>query len=949
MEAELALGAARASSCRELEALVHEHPFRERLLGQLMLALYRARAAGRGARLRSRRARRRLAEELGLEPGPDLQRLQRAILAAGSHDARRVRREDRRAPTPAASGRRAAVGGAVVAAVAVVATATLAIVARRHRRVRARPPRAARAGWLRSARISGPARPQRDARRARPRRWLPVTAHSGSRTPPGRGAAPSTPDSGSRRRSRSRVGQGPVLSPSAVGSVWAAKRARRRGQPDRPTERARSPRPSRWAVRASPRSASARTPLWVADSIGDALLEVDPASGLVQRRLPIELHAHRARRSGDREIWVGGLRRRRIAEVDTRTGRRSPIVHVGNGPAALAIDAGRRLGGEQRSTRRSSRVDRRPHRRRRHDPGRKRPERAIAATGRRRSGSRTSTPASVTRIDARRGAVVRHEGRRRSADGLDDPRRATRSGSACDRASSTAAARSRLLHTRPVTTRPRSASGHASPGVGSPRRASGLVTYNHVSGAGRDASRPDLAVRPPGADGRGDAPTRSGCGRTSATRTDSPSAQATSAARSSGCSRSDRRASARFTGIVGAAHACEPGLRRAATSRAGIDDQRRRRAPSRSTCARPDPEFLTSLPVAGAPLPCHRERPSATWALPSRSPAPGRTWSRAQPREGPLRPQPVLPRVVARGEARRQPGRDRHALRARRPEAAVARGRGGPRRLVGRQRAGRALSPTCAPATRAGSTTRHPDDRVLPVQPEPAAIRRRPRPPGAELRASTGARSCASTAGRDRRDARPARCCRRAPRATGPTARTHATRSPDGRWNGPDIARARRLVAASGTRGARMTVWGWSNDPAISKAAIRYVGERPARARSTDARPPGSARPARRSAPRRSRSIPAGWGDTTHGMFATWFACDGANVHGWFCDRRIDRQLRRAQELKSTRPRAAAAIWAGDRPPARRPGRMAADGQRHSASTSCPSACGTTSSTRTGA
>ena len=63
----------------ELEALVAAHPFRERLRGQLMLALYRC---GRqaGALHAFQDARRALVEELGIEPGPALQQLQRQIL-----------------------------------------------------------------------------------------------------------------------------------------------------------------------------------------------------------------------------------------------------------------------------------------------------------------------------------------------------------------------------------------------------------------------------------------------------------------------------------------------------------------------------------------------------------------------------------------------------------------------------------------------------------------------------------------------------------------------------------------------------------------------------------------------------------------------------------------------------------------------------------------------------
>jgi DNA-binding SARP family transcriptional activator/pimeloyl-ACP methyl ester carboxylesterase len=63
----------------ELEALVQQHPLREKLWAHLMVALYRS---GRQAdALESyQRIRRALADELGLEPGGELRRLEHAVL-----------------------------------------------------------------------------------------------------------------------------------------------------------------------------------------------------------------------------------------------------------------------------------------------------------------------------------------------------------------------------------------------------------------------------------------------------------------------------------------------------------------------------------------------------------------------------------------------------------------------------------------------------------------------------------------------------------------------------------------------------------------------------------------------------------------------------------------------------------------------------------------------------
>jgi DNA-binding SARP family transcriptional activator len=78
VEADLERGRS-AELVAELEQLIAVHPLRERLRGQLMLALYRS---GRQAEALAvyQDTRKTLVEELGIEPGPALQELERSIL-----------------------------------------------------------------------------------------------------------------------------------------------------------------------------------------------------------------------------------------------------------------------------------------------------------------------------------------------------------------------------------------------------------------------------------------------------------------------------------------------------------------------------------------------------------------------------------------------------------------------------------------------------------------------------------------------------------------------------------------------------------------------------------------------------------------------------------------------------------------------------------------------------
>jgi DNA-binding SARP family transcriptional activator len=125
VEADLALGR-ETRLVPELEELVGASPYRERLRAQLMLALYRS---GRQAEALDlyRRTRDTFVDELGIEPGPELQELERMILR--QDEGLRAARPGRAAapPPPAQRSRRRLLALAAAAAVVIAAVAVAAV------------------------------------------------------------------------------------------------------------------------------------------------------------------------------------------------------------------------------------------------------------------------------------------------------------------------------------------------------------------------------------------------------------------------------------------------------------------------------------------------------------------------------------------------------------------------------------------------------------------------------------------------------------------------------------------------------------------------------------------------------------------------------------------------------------------------------------------------------
>jgi peptide/nickel transport system substrate-binding protein len=129
------------------------------------------------------------------------------------------------------------------------------------------------------------------------------------------------------------------------------------------------------------------------------------------------------------------------------------------------------------------------------------------------------------------------------------------------------------------------------------------------------------------------------------------------------------------------------------------------------------------------------------------------------------------------------------------------------------------------------------------------------------------------------------------------------------------LAAARRLVAASGTRGMRVTVWGSRDDPYAPRAltrdvasALRRIGYR---TRINEVTQAYLAQAPARVFAHMQIGPPTGWSDfTAYNFFEPWMSCNGAFNHRWHCDPRLDGAIERARSLEAREPRAAAALAA---------------------------------------
>jgi ABC-type transport system substrate-binding protein len=139
-------------------------------------------------------------------------------------------------------------------------------------------------------------------------------------------------------------------------------------------------------------------------------------------------------------------------------------------------------------------------------------------------------------------------------------------------------------------------------------------------------------------------------------------------------------------------------------------------------------------------------------------------------------------------------------------------------------------------------------------------------------------------------------------------------RSASRAYTGPDLPRARRLVRESGTTGERIDVWGTTDNPYIPRelttylaGVLRLLGYRVRTHLVTNATFTEKLRA------RIQLSTDGDWvanyPDPT-AYLPQFFGCGGGNSNGYYCNPRLDREMRRAGLLELTSPAKASALWA---------------------------------------
>jgi DNA-binding SARP family transcriptional activator/DNA-binding beta-propeller fold protein YncE len=298
IDADLALGRD-SELTSEIERLIAEEPLRERLRVQLMLALYRS---GRQAEALAayRDARTVLVEELGLEPGDELQRLEQAIL----------RHDPGLTPPPAAA-------------------ATVPAPSRHPPSPWRRPRTLAAAGLLVLLAAAGVA-------------VLEVSRSPGRRTVPPNSVALLDAGSG-RLLAAIPVGSRPIAVAVGAGAVWVANADA--GTVSRVDPRTRRVVETIGTGAAASDIAVGGGAVWLASGSEGVLLRIDPHTNTVVRKINLSGPDKLAPEgvysvvTGGGAVWVGSGSGA-VLKIDPATDRVAERFSVGMTPVDIAFGAG---------------------------------------------------------------------------------------------------------------------------------------------------------------------------------------------------------------------------------------------------------------------------------------------------------------------------------------------------------------------------------------------------------------------------------------------------------------------------------------------------------------------------------------------------------------------------------------------------------------------------------
>lgn len=887
MEADLALGRGR-SVIGTLERLIQANPLRERLVGQLMTALY---SAGRHAEALSvfQTWRLRLAEELGLEPGPQLVELERRIL---SHD-RTLPGTDARPLAGRPGGRRRLRLRLVGAATAAVLTAAaVAVVIGRTENGPSTAQHVLTSAVVDVATRSGAATAA-----------ISVADAPAAITADGNSLWLAQPDTGEVARIAARarvvveripVGGSPGAIAVGGGSIWTV------GVPgnklvriDPTTEKVTQTIPLGNAeIDALAVGAGG---VWLADTSDDALIEIDPRAGTVERTISLSV-SPTALIVVDKAVWVADYDSGTVAEVDARSGQTILDLPVGTGPAALAAAAGAVwVANSLDST--VSRID----------PARG----SITATIAVGSG-----PGSLAHLGDAIWVANAYGASLTRIDSADDSTRTVPVSGAPTALAATPGhlwvgvrpleqrrgGTLVLLHSRPITTDP-ALQLDLGPLQSEGLTRDGLVSYNHASGPAGLQLVPDLAMAIP-------APSAGGTVYTFRLR---PSLRYSNGApvRAADFRRGLERVfklrspdAGLFADLLGG-QACLDHPVDCDLSHGIVTHEASRTVSFRLT--QPDAGFLNDLTVGGLTSPVPAGTPLHGGSFP-RIPGTGPyEIAKANTREIVYIHNPYFREWSHAAQPAGNPDRIimRFGLSAAQEARAIADGRAD---WMAEQVPGSMLATleTRYPAQVHSFPLSETDFLQINTTLEPFNNVRARRALNLALDRRVVVRAYGGSVA-----ASPA-CQILPPGLPGYRPYCPYTLRPGKHWHAPDLRRARAYVAASGTRNTAVTVWGASDDPTISPSVIRYVasvldklGYR-AKARLVP-----TARLGAIVAHARIQLIATSWLDSSpNNFFSPWFTCRSTYVHGWFCDPRIDRQITQAQRLASTNPQAATAAWA---------------------------------------